>query len=49
MQAFKLYCEAPESNYIDSGAIQMNCIIIILYCQTPVFSAVALKYRLSEE
>ena len=24
-------CEAPESNTIDSGAIQINCIIIIIY------------------
>ena len=24
-------CEAPESNTIDSGAIQINCIIIIYY------------------
>ena len=23
-------CEAPESNTIDSGAIQINCIIIII-------------------
>ena len=27
-------CEAPESNNIDSGAIQINCIIIINIVQT---------------
>ena len=28
-------CEAPESNTIDSGAIQINCIIIIIIMQAP--------------
>ena len=27
-------CEAPESNTIDSGAIQINCIIIIMTVTT---------------
>ena len=31
-------CEAPETNTIDSGAIQINCIIVLLLMITEIMN-----------